>query len=103
MSRTIALMNEFVDALLPADEILLLPVYAARESPEVRPDVPSITMVQRLLAAGCSARFEPTLDRMTATLETEPGPGDVVVVLGAGDIERICDERTGRIQRNHAS
>ena len=28
---------------------------------------------------------------------------DVVVVLGAGDIERVCDEFTGRIRRNHTS
>ena len=103
VSRTVSLMSEFVDALQLADDVLLLPVYAARESDEVNPDSPAETMVRRLKAAGTSARFVPTLDRIADTLETEPRPGDVVVVMGAGDIERVCDEFTGRIRRNHAS
>ena len=60
-------------------------------------------IVRRLVAAGRSAEFEPTLDRVVARLETGPRPGDVVVVTGAGDIERVCHEFTGRIRRNHAS
>jgi UDP-N-acetylmuramate--alanine ligase len=103
VSRTVLLMDEFVDALRMADEILLAPVYAARESGTIDPEGPAHTMVQQLVAAGVSARFVPTLDRIVATLETEPRPGDVVVVLGAGDIERVCDEFTGRIRKHHAS
>lgn len=97
VSRTVSLMPEFVDALRLADEVLLVPVYAARESVTVDSEAPVHTMARRLAAAGVAARFVPTLDRVVATLETEPRPGDVVVVLGAGDIERVCDEFTGRV------
>lgn len=103
VSRTVALLHEFVSALELADEVLVLPVYAARESAGIDSAGPSEEIVRQLAAAGRPARFEPTLDRVVTTLETEPRPGDVVVVTGAGDIERVCHEFTGRIRRSHAS
>jgi UDP-N-acetylmuramate--alanine ligase len=103
VSRTVALLSGFVSALQLADEVLVLPVYAARESAGIDAVAPSREIVRRLVAAGRPARFEPTLDRVLATLETEPRPGEVVVVTGAGDIERVCHEFTGRIRRSHAS
>lgn len=98
VSRTVSLMSEFAASLALADEVLLLPVYAARESAELDREEPVRRLAGRLHAAGCAARLEATLDRVAATLETEPRPGDVVAVLGAGDIERVCNEFTGRVR-----
>jgi UDP-N-acetylmuramate--alanine ligase len=86
-SRTQHAAREFGEALSAADEVVVLDVYPARERAE---DFPGVT--GRLIAdavTGPPVHFEPTLaaaeDRLRATL----GPGDLVLTLGAGDVDSL--------------
>lgn len=103
VSRTRALLQPFAESLAAADELLIAPVYAAREQRDAETEILSREIVSRIAALGGKARFCGDLDRIVATLDDEARPGDVVLTMGAGDIERVHHELTGRLQRHLAS
>jgi UDP-N-acetylmuramate--alanine ligase len=81
-SRTAALIEEFGQALAAADRVVLVPIYAAREVPM---DVSSHDLATRL-SARTRCHVVDSLEGAVETLGREVEAGDVVLVLGAGDI-----------------
>ena len=80
-SRTKELMDDFAQAFGDADRVMVLPIYAARET-----DTLGVT------AAGAAAVMEhahaeavPSLDAAVDQLRRDVRAGDVVLTLGAGD------------------
>ncbi|MBL8852080.1 MAG: UDP-N-acetylmuramate--L-alanine ligase [Planctomycetaceae bacterium] len=102
VSRTRTLMAELADSFREADHILLLPVYSAREAAGDHVTA-SQELLHKLKGAGRRAMFVPSLDRLVAVLETDARPGEVVLLIGAGDIDRVRDELSRRIPRHYAS
>ncbi len=98
VGRTTALMEEFATSFVDADEVLLAPVFAAREYVTDEPRLVSQKLANRILSHGVSARAFSSLDQIVTTLEDATRPGDVIVTMGAGDIDRIHHELTRRIQ-----
>jgi UDP-N-acetylmuramate--alanine ligase len=86
ISRTERFIKEFGEALSTADGACVLPVYAAREAGLERADALSQAVV-RQVKAPCEACFIPSLDHALNRLETLLRPGDLLVTLGAGDID----------------
>jgi UDP-N-acetylmuramate--alanine ligase len=103
VSRTRALLEPFAEALQIADQVYVAPVYAAREADAEQGLVLSEALAERTAALGTPARCTPSLDHLVGTLETETRPGDVLVIMGAGDIDRVRHECTRRLQLHHAS
>jgi UDP-N-acetylmuramate--alanine ligase len=101
-SRTAALMDEFAASFSPADEVLIAPTFAAREAATDGPEPTAIELAERI-GTTTHSRYCPSLDRIVATLEDETRPGDVLVTMGAGDIDRVQHEFTRRLQRHHPS
>jgi len=99
-SRTAALMGDFALSFSPADEILVAPTYAARES--LAAEDTAAELAERIKSANSRGRYCPSLDRIVATLEDEARPGDVLITMGAGDIDRVHHEFTRRLQRHHS-
>ncbi len=103
ISRTRELADGFVASLQRADGVLVLPVFGARESLGTERIDLSRQLVDGIHHAGVPAHFVFALDRLGVTIETHARPGDVVLTVGAGDIDRIYHELTGRLQTHHAS
>jgi UDP-N-acetylmuramate--alanine ligase len=84
-SRTRALLEEFAAAFEDADHVLLLPIYAARETDTL--GVRSEDILRRMTHsdAQCVPDFEAAVD----FLRRHVRPGDVVLTLGAGDVYRV--------------
>jgi len=95
VSRTLALMDEFAASFGDAEEVLIVPVFAARERLTDEPILASQELVRRITARGVSCRFVESLDRIVATVEDAARPGDVLILMGAGDIERILSSLSG--------
>ena len=91
VSRTLALMEDFATSFVDADEVLIVPVFAARERVLDEPFLASQELVRRINACGVSARFVESLDRIKATLDHAARLGDVLILMGAGDIDRALD------------
>ena len=96
--RTMVLMEDFAASFADADEVVVAPVFAARESVTDEPNSVSRQLAERITARGVAARFYPSLDQIVNTLEDAIRPGDIIVTMGAGDIDRIHHEFTRRVQ-----
>ena len=100
-SRTTALMDEFAASFDLADNVLLLPIFAARESDGDGSSRVIQELAERIERRGRKIQVIATLDDLIATLEDETLPGDVLITMGAGNIDRVQDEFTRRLRRHH--
>jgi UDP-N-acetylmuramate--alanine ligase len=85
-SRTRHLADEFAEALATADDVTVVDVYPAREVP-----VPGVTgklIVDALSDRGVLAGWTPAVEQGAERLARRSRPGDVALVLGAGDVDR---------------
>ncbi len=103
ISRTRELAEGFVAALSRADGVLVLPVFGAREASGTAQKNLARQLVEGITRSGTPAHFVSDLDQPWTTMETHTRPGDIVLTVGAGDIDRIYYELTGRLQTHHAS
>ena len=94
ISRTLALWDDFAAAFELADEVLIVPVFAARETCCDEPVTVARKLAERIRAHGQSARFVESLDLILPTVDDAAAPGDVLIAMGAGDIDRIQHEFT---------
>ncbi|MFJ6132582.1 UDP-N-acetylmuramate--L-alanine ligase [Janibacter terrae] len=85
-SRTRDFAQGFADGLAPADEVLLLDVYGAREDP--LEGVGSHLIADPLVAAGRSARVVSEADAV-GSIASSAEPGDLVLTVGAGDVTHL--------------
>lgn len=94
VSRTTALMDDFVASFADADQVLIVPVFAARERVTDEPIRVSQELARRIAQTGGTARFVESLDQIIATVDDAARPGDLFIAMGAGDIDRINHEFT---------
>jgi len=85
-SRTRHLAAELAGALAAADDVTVTGVYAAREQPVAGVD--GMLVVRALSDLGVLAAYTPTVEQGAARLARRARPGDVLLVLGAGDVDR---------------
>lgn len=90
-SRTRDLFNDFAAALRLADKLYLAPIYAARE-----PADPSVTS-KRLAAAIPGAQAFDSLEAIASVMLDDARPGDILLTMGAGDIERLSTLLANRL------
>jgi UDP-N-acetylmuramate--alanine ligase len=98
-SRTRDLMDGFVEALLLADEVLLAPIYPAREDPI--PGVTSEVLAEKISAHGTPATAHSSFDELALVLRSEnahcplPTAHSVLITMGAGDIYQLAEQLAG--------
>lgn len=93
-SRTLRLMGDFAEAFAGVQELILLPVYAASERPLHGGRSHDLYAEMR--------RREPTrplflardADEVTGYLRRTAREGDLILVVGAGDVERVAHDLT---------
>ncbi len=86
VSRTRYLASELGAALAALDDVVVVDVYLAREPPD--PAVTGKLVVDALSDHGRLAAWIPDVEDATEFLARRAQPGDVLLVLGAGDIDR---------------
>jgi UDP-N-acetylmuramate--alanine ligase len=95
-SRTSMLAREFGRALALADLVVVLDVYRARERPEDFPGVSGYLVAEAAAdhAEGRPVWWLPRLDDAERNLRVELGEGDVLLTLGAGDVDELARRLT---------
>ncbi len=88
-TRTRDLYQEFAEALSHADEVIVLPIYPAREEPI---EGVSAALIADRVAVPCRIVER---EALVATLEREPL--DVVITFGAGNIDACCADISGML------
>lgn len=92
-SRTQTLFDEFVLSFGEADEVIVSEVYAARE-PQQGFSAEKLVKAMHHRAV----RFVATLPEISNTLVTNLKPGDVLIVLSAGDADQVSAEVLARLK-----
>lgn len=87
-SRTRDLFDGFADAFTRADQVILAPIYAAREVSDGL--ISSSLLAERINANGTHAVALDTFEQIEESLRAA-GPDDVVITMGAGDIYKVAD------------
>jgi len=91
-SRTAALFGEFAKAVGQAYEILVLPVFAARE--ENATGVSSRELAVKTLETNTNARYVDSLEAAEAAIRKNADDETVVMVVGAGNITELANSLT---------
>jgi len=91
-SRTRMLARDFGRALALADLVVVLDVYRARERPEDFPDVSGYLVAQAAAdaAGGRPVWWMPRLEDAERSLQGELTEGDLLLTLGAGDVDELA-------------
>ena len=96
-TRTFHLIDEFARAFNQADVLVLTEIYPAGETPI--PGVSGKALFDEVVRFGHkNVHFEPDPAAIPAYLETTVQAGDIVIVLGAGNINRIIPELLRRLE-----
>lgn len=85
-SRTRLFAQEFADALLLSDEAVVTDIYPAREDPE-----PGVTgeMISSRSKRSENVHYVPNWDDVPAAAAALAKPGDFIITMGCGDINRM--------------
>jgi UDP-N-acetylmuramate--alanine ligase len=92
-TRTRDLFDEFVQALLMPDLVLLMEVYAAGEAH--LPSFDSKALLQAMRVRGGQGFFAESFDQLNVITEDVLQDGDVLLVMGAGDIGLLAKQWQG--------
>lgn len=97
-SRTQQLAADFGMALAEVDAVWITDVFPAREEP-----IPGVTgeLVAKAVDAlgrGVEVHYEPSLDALPDTLLAAVEPGDLIIMMGAGSIERTGPQLLERLR-----
>jgi len=86
--RTLCLLPQFAEVLATADLAVIADIYGARESAELRASVSAGDLVAAVRACGGISEPGGTVQRLPARVAELHRDGDIVFVLGAGDIDQ---------------
>ena len=89
-SRTRFLLKDFALALAHADKTIVPDIYFVRDSENERQAIRSQDLVARLQALGRDALYMEPFDSIRRYLVESLAPGDLLLVMGAGDVWRLA-------------
>lgn len=89
-TRTKVLFDEFAKAVGLADQVIFLPIYAARE--ENISGVSSRELAVKSLEYISESSYKETISQAAAELRKTLTENDVLVVMGAGDVTELAKE-----------
>ena len=98
-SRTRFLLEEFAVSFAEADFVLVPDIYFVRDSQAERLRVSSEDLVARLKEQGKEALYLPSFEEIRDHLLENLKPGDVLLTMGAGNVDEIAREILQRFER----
>lgn len=87
-SRTKLLLNDFAQSFAQADEVIILPIYAARESAD--PTISHKILVDEIAKYNSKVTALDSFTEAKNHLKTMAKSGDVVITMGAGNVVEIA-------------
>jgi UDP-N-acetylmuramate--alanine ligase len=94
-SRTQMLLDEFARSFQDADEVIVTEIYPAREPKQAFSSRAVVEAMPR------QAHFIPTLPEVSDYLVTHLRPGDILLVLSAGDADQISTTLLASLREVH--
>ena len=91
-SRTRFLLDQFASCFAQADDVIVPHIYFVRDSEVEKTRVSAQDLVDRLEAKGTRALHIGSFDEIVEHLEIHCRPGDLVVTMGAGPVNKIAKD-----------
>lgn len=88
-TRTKHLLDEFSLSFNDADMVIVSDIYAAREADDGK--IHSRMLVDKINANGKKAVYIPSFDDIVEYLKERVSPGDMIITMGAGNIDKVGD------------
>lgn len=88
-TRTKALLSEFATSLADSDEVIITDIYAARETNDV--NVYPEDLVNEIKPINDNVSYISKFEDIKDYLIKDAKSGDIIVIMGAGDVNKICD------------
>jgi len=92
-SRTAEQAARFGEALAAADRVVVTDVYAAGEAPV--PGISGKLVADAATAGGAGVEYVPRRGDLARAIAADARPGDLVLLMGAGDITLVAEELAG--------
>lgn len=89
-SRTRRLLKGFSRSFEDADKIIFTDIHAARDNEYEKTTTNSMELCEETCSTGKDAQYIPRLCDAVDILALQVKPGDVVITMGAGDIEKVA-------------
>ena len=96
-SRTRDLLDEFGEAFRDADDVTVLPIYAASEEP--LPGITAELLTSKIVSP--QAHFAPDFAAAIASVASAAGEGDMVMTLGAGSVSQLGPQILAALKSVH--
>ncbi len=93
-SRTAQFLDDFARALALADRVIVAPLYSAGEVPIEGVSSEALAAAVQAIAPSVPVQAATSLDQLTAQVAALSEPGDLVLAMGAGDVNSLW-ERLG--------
>jgi UDP-N-acetylmuramate--alanine ligase len=90
-TRTLALHDDFAEALGLADKVVIAEIYAAREKNIHQISAKSIAAKMKEDDPGRDAWFFNSFDEISSFVLNNAAEGDLIITMGAGDIFKVGD------------
>jgi UDP-N-acetylmuramate--alanine ligase len=101
-SRTQLLLEEFGAAFDAASDLIIAPIYPAGEKPI--PGIHAGLIADRVAARGCTpVRLIESRDEIESILLEEAREGDLILTLGAGDLNRLAEQLVTRLREKQGA
>ncbi|MBI1754688.1 hypothetical protein HYR65_00190, partial [Candidatus Azambacteria bacterium] len=100
-SRTRDLMEGFAGAFAQANEVLVAPIYPARENPIL--GVTAEALAEQITLQGIPASGYKTLQEVEARLRKIVSPNVVIFTMGAGDVYKVADSIVSSVYYSYAT
>ncbi len=88
-TRAFKLRNEFAAAFTHCDAVIVTDIYAAREKDNGL--ISSKELASEIDAISHNATYAENFEQAEAMLKEWAQPGDFIITLGAGDVNKICE------------
>jgi len=92
-SRTAAFVQEFAQALKLADLVIIPNIYATRDTEEDKLAMSEENFIDELREFGVNVEYPGSLEETASYLNPILSDQDLVLIMGAGDVNRILDLR----------
>ena len=102
-SRTERLLDELAASLQNAEKVVVSEVFRAREPAPTSGEVTAADLARRVRALGTDVAEVHADDQIVPLLERHLRPGDVLVIMGAGDIGKLRDALSDRLREDRAA
>lgn len=101
-SRVADHLHAFCDSFHHANDVVVLPIYAAGEKPIDR--IHHHRLLSGIQQSSCARGVAvESLEESVETLADMAQPGDVIITLGAGTVTNIHSALSNRLERHHAA